>query len=641
MRKHITVLFILYFLLATPVFAQNQDPSLYLPEGAKARFGNGRATQVEYTPDGLYLAVGSTIGVWLYDAKTYEPILLLSRNILPIRHLLFSSEGNILVSATTTGTISLWDMNIDEYIGGKLDPFPYTSIALSPNGRTLVTGSVENIFSFYDLLTGEEIPVVGQKQEDTRHLSDRQDTHIYGLSFSPNGTYLANGNQTADIDVWHTITGMHILTLKGHKASVHSTAFSPDGRALASVSRDGSVRLWDIDSGEQTHIFEREGEIGMAPVVYSPDGSLLVAAGLMGEIFVLDGYTAEHKKTLTEHTQRVNDITFSSDMRSFASSSFDGSVRIWNVASGENIQTISNHIGQFACFAWSKDGKAIIAPDNNWRIYVWDAGMSELKKTYATTDLKKTFKNINMRHNANDIAVSPIDTTFAIASSQKIVSIWDVETGEQQRILKGATDFVLCVAYSPDGKMIAAGSRDKFVYLWDVETGELMRTLEGHTAEVRNIAYSPDGKMIASGSRDAPVLLWDAETGEQNDILGSNSSVISALAFSPDGKTLAISKLSNTIYLYDLETGAEKQIDFVGHFKDYPFTINFSADGKWLAVGSTNGTVGVMDVGSGEVLKLFEGHKTSVNGVAFSPDGKSLVSNCTSGAMYLWDVGGL
>ncbi len=629
MRRHITVLFILYFLSITTLFAQqNQHPSLDLPEGAKARLGKGRPYKVEYTADGMRLAVATSIGVWFYDSNTYEPLMRLSKHKYPLRYIAFTPDGNILVNVDAVGNMHLWNVNTAKFLGEPRRQLPFTSMAMSPDGNTIVTADLMKRVNFWDMQKRQETQFYNRTRNEP-HILDVQGSFRYGLTFSPDGSLLVHGNQNPDIDVWDGKTGSHIRKLQAHTSIVHNFAFSPDGKTLASASHDQSVRLWDIDSGEQTHFFEGRGRVGNSDIVYSPDGSLLVTAGRIGEIIVLDGNTAEYKQTLLEHTQRVNDIAFSPDMRSLASCSYDGTVRIWNVASGENTQIISNHFGEFTSFAWSKDGKTIIAPSLNLTIYLWDEETHQLRKTYAET---------NRVYRIFDIAVSPIDTSVALATSDGLVSIRDAETGEQMGVLSGGEALNLCVAYSPDGKTIAAGSRDQLVRMWDVETGEIIRTLEGHNGEIRSIAFSPDGSMIACGGTKMPVLLWDAETGEINPILNVSKSGVTDIAFSPDGQTLAVSLISNPIHLYDLETGAEKQLPFDGDNRVFPSCLDFSADGKRIAFGSTDGTVSVLDVGTGVVLHKFEGHGRPVVSVAFSPDGKSLVSNSRSGVMYLWDV---
>ena len=622
----------------TTLFAQNQHPSLALPEGAIARLGNGRAYNVEYSGDGMRLAVASSIGVWIYDANTLRPLSLLTKHKAPVVRLAFSPDGRILISVDSPGTMHLWDTQTGEYKRVQRLAIPIISMAISPDGKTLVTADIGQKIRFWDMQMGAEIQLFDRTRGDILHIYDVQKGSIYSLAFSPDGLLLATGNENSDIDLWDAETGRHKLKLEGHDHLVCSVNFSPDGKTVVSGSWDGTICLWDAVSGKQINVFESENKYVFEKVVFSPDGSLIACAGNIGQVYLLDGNTAAHKKTLLGHTQRVNDIAFSPDMCTLASSSsLDGSVRIWEVATGENIRTISNHFGENTCFTWSVDGKKIIVPGLYRTLYVWDAETGKIEKTYVDRD---------WRDKPKDVAVSPLGKTFAIASvtasSEKVVFIFDKETGEMQKILKGPTDDIHRVAYSPDGKMIAAASRDHFVWLWDAETGELKRTddiFDGHKAIVMSVVFSPDGKVIASGGHSQSVLLWDPETGEQNNILKGKSTVAAANAFSPDGKTLAISRLHNTISLFDLDTGMERKLPFDSGLPGYAFCLDFSPDGKTIALGSTNGTVAVLDVGIGEMKFMFEGHIDVVNRVAFSPDGKTLASNSNRGVMYLWRVG--
>ena len=153
-----------------------------LPEGAKVRLGKGRINEIQYSPDGTRLAVASTIGIWLYDTETYQEVALL------------------------TGHTS-W----------------VSSVAFSPDGTTLASGSWDNTVRLWDVLTG------AHEKTFTGHTS-----WVSSVAFSPDGTTLASGSADDTIQLWDVLTGAHQKTLTGHIDSVYSIAFSPDGRILAS-----------------------------------------------------------------------------------------------------------------------------------------------------------------------------------------------------------------------------------------------------------------------------------------------------------------------------------------------------------------------------------------------------------------------
>ena len=165
-----------------------------LPEGASARLSKGNPTDVQFSPDGTQMAVASSIGIWLYDAQTYQEVDLLTDHTRGIRSCVYSPDGTILAGGGTDGTLLLWDVAT----------------------RQLVT-----------TIKGHERWVIT-------------------LAFSPDGSTLASGaNYEEVVQLWDVATAEHRATFTGHTGGITAVAFSPDGSTLASGSRDGTIRLWD------------------------------------------------------------------------------------------------------------------------------------------------------------------------------------------------------------------------------------------------------------------------------------------------------------------------------------------------------------------------------------------------------------
>lgn len=166
----------------------------HLPEGAKGRLGKGEINQIQYSPDGTRLAVASGVGVWLYDTATYQEVALLTGH---------------------TGAV--------------------TSVAFSPDERTIASGNQDHTIQLWDTVTGKLKPTfIGH--------TDR----VNSVAFSPDGRILASGSADKTIRLWDASTDKHKRTLTGHTSSVRSVVFSPDGETLASGSVDGTILLWEL-----------------------------------------------------------------------------------------------------------------------------------------------------------------------------------------------------------------------------------------------------------------------------------------------------------------------------------------------------------------------------------------------------------
>ena len=217
---------------STKPLAQD-SPQWHLPEGAKARLGKGRISEIAYSPDSTRLAVASGIGIWIYDAETGEELDLLSGHTSSVYSVSFSPDGNTLASGSLDKTVRLWDANTGRHIR-TLTGHWVLSVSFSPDGNTLASGGWQEI-RLWDAHTGRHIRTL------TGHTSS-----VYSVSFSPDGNTLASRSLDKTVRLWDAHTGRHIRTLTGHTGGVSSVSFSPDGNTLASGSVDGTILLWAL-----------------------------------------------------------------------------------------------------------------------------------------------------------------------------------------------------------------------------------------------------------------------------------------------------------------------------------------------------------------------------------------------------------
>ena len=198
---------------------------------------------------------------------------------------------------------------------------------------------------------------------------------------------------------------------------------------------------------------------------------------------------------------------------------------------------------------------------------------------------------------------------------------------------------VYTIAFSPDGTHIVSGSSDSIIRVWDVVTGQQIgEALRGHDHWVSSVAFSPDGKHIVSGSRDETIRVWDVTTGQQiGEALRGHDDWVNSVAFSPDGKHIVSGSNDKTIRVWDAVTGQQVGEALRGH--EYQVTsVGFSPDGKHIVSGSCDNTIRMWDATTGQqVGEALRGHENSVNSVAFSPDGKHIVSGSNDRTIRVWD----
>ena len=651
-----------------------------LPDGAIVRLGKGgvsyRDRGIAFSPNGRRLAVATSMGVWLYDAETFDELALLTGHTEEVTVVAFSPDGKKLASVSGfhfPGTLKLWDVetgqNIDTF---QVQEGSTDSISFSPDGKILAWAD-----RLWDVDTGQQLDIP-------------LDRTLFEVVFSPDGKILAGtGISTVErtragvIKFYEVETGRLINTLtatqrtKWNESSkrVSSIAFSSDGRLLASGSADdGTIKLWDVETEQNIATFTEKPEEGssMLCVALSPDGTKL-AVGSAAGIKLLEVPTGEHIYTRQhidvgklEFPAYIFSVAFSPDGTKLASASWD-SVKLWEVETGKNLTTLRGHIRVVDSLAFSPDGLTL-ASNSVDGVQVWEAATGGYITTLAGPPNFVT-----------SIAYSPDGTRIATGSAnarnaEHTVKLWDVETEENIATLQGHTDLVTTIAYSRDGALLASGSKDQTVKLWDVETGHNIATLKGHEKRVFSIAFSPDGTKLASGSEDTSIRLWEVPTGKALYTLGGVNSpqvgvtvlpaprpgeklnelqsddvvdlepeiirgLVFSVAFSPDGTKLAAVVLDDgETSLWDVVTG--QHITTMTNERSSAWVVAFSPDGTKLAVGTGTGnnTVELWDVSTYKPVAAFPGHKGWVHVVAFSSDGTKIASGSVDGTVLLWDV---
>jgi WD40 repeat protein len=373
-------------------------------------------------------------------------------------------------------------------------------------------------------------------------------------------------------------------------------------------------------------------------VRFSPDGRTLASGSYDNTIRLWDLATGQERGRLAGHTESVLSVAYSPDGRTLASGSWDQSIRLWDLATGQERARLEGDTGPVYSVAFSPDGQTLAAGSADNTIRLWDLGTDQVRaRLMGHTDLVWS------------VAFSPDGRTLASGSHDKTIRLWDLATGQERARLAGDTDLVWSVAFSPDGRTLASGSggfgdesKDNTVRLWDAATGQERARLAGHTDRVTSVAFSPNGRTLASGSHDKTIRLWDLATGQERARLAGHTDLVTSVAFSPDGRTLASGSDEHSIRLWDLAAGQERA-PLAGH-TDSVLSVAFSPDGRTLASASgdllkaTDNTVRLWDLATDQERARLAGHSEPMESVAFSPDGRTLASGSHDKTIRLWDL---
>ncbi|MEQ8677878.1 MAG: protein kinase [Aggregatilineales bacterium] len=413
--------------------------------------------------------------------------------------------------------------------------------------------------------------------------------------------------------------------LQGHVASVLSADFSTDGRMSASASLDGSVIIWDNDTGEQVLTIDLPAEGAATTVVFSPDNTILLVSAMDGSVYKFDAETGDLLDQFEGHTDGVTSVVFNSDGTQALSGSLDHTLRLWDVATGNEIRVFTGHSGIVLDVALSADGQYAASSSGDESI--------------------------------GNISDDEIDRT---------VRVWDLSTGEELQRFAPPAGYIRTVMFSPDSTSVISGTwtgaTGGVMSLWSVDTGDLIQQFYGHTDIISGIVFLPDGERVASVSWDRTLRLWDISTGIEVQRYESFEDKLLNLSVSADGQFLLTNSgdfggneismesensKDTSVWLIDLLSRDEER-RYVGS-TDWIWSVDINQDETRLVSGTgplttpTSGVandslVRIWDYATGEVLHELAGHTETVEAVAFSPNGTRIISGAWDGQLILWET---
>jgi WD40 repeat protein len=469
---------------------------------------------------------------------------------------------------------------------------------------------------------------------------------------------------------------LHInLTIPACTGGVPDVAYSPDGGLLASICADGSVKLWDANSGALVLTFgSGSGEAGSS-VAFSPDGKILAAAWTT-QVFLWDARSGEKLSmisgqstgTTVGYNLGVGQISFSPDGKHLALANLDGVSQVWEVDNHNQVLSLSNGMQPPKAIAYSPDGKLLATAGDEGVVTVWDGiqGTEIYKLTLGGVIHSVTFSldGVHLAAASEDGNVMIWDTAtgqkelrlprqsgsydiafladgkLAAAGQDGTTRVWDADSGQELIILAGPTSTVIGVAGSPDGKRIVTSAYDGSLRIWDASPGRELTTIQAHAGIIWNVAFSPDGARLASASVDGSVKIWDPDSSQLLLTLPQSASLtngFTSLAYSPDGSRFAAGGFNGVITIWDSRSG-DTLASLQGH-QNMVVGLAFSPDSQRLASASWDGSAKVWDLSRKEVITTFSGHSPAlVTGIAFSPDGNTVFSGADDKFVRQWDA---
>jgi WD40 repeat protein/transcriptional regulator with XRE-family HTH domain len=576
-------------LQGSPVLTEATRATAFSPDGRLLLAGGGPADPK--ATDGA-----ATVQLWdITDPR--RPRRLSTRHTGVPLSAAFSPDGRTLATVGQDGVLRLWSPSRRHGLRPMAGLRPATgvpgghatgvgrptSVAFSPDGRTLAAGSTDRTVRRWDV-TRPRRPRPLPPLRGHRGV-------VASVAFSPDGRTLAAGGWDHTVRLWAVTdrrSSPRAATLRGHTDKVYAVAFSPDGHSLASGGVEG-VRLWSLHGAgrpyQAEHLTGHNGAV--KSVAFAPDGSTLVSGSQDGTARLWDLAT----DTLAAHSSSVYGVAVAPRGGVLASASYDGTVRLWSTARPRAVRELASLAGHTAAvnaLAFTADGETLISGSLDGTARLWSVTDPRRPRLLAALTA----------HGAVDaVAISP-DGRVAVTADDEGARLWNITDPHRPRsraLLPGTAE---SVAFAPDGRSLACGGADGVIRLWALTSSLPSRipgTLRGHTQVVKSLAFRGDGRMLASASDDRTARLWPLTHGRfrgRSTVLTGHAEPLHAVGFSPDGQTLATAGNDDTVRLWKIPAGRapEEFATLTGHTGDVN-AVAFTAGGRTLATGSNDHTV--------------------------------------------------
>ncbi len=675
----------------TPIpfnFDDSEVSKWALPEGAIARLGRGRVSDMSFSADGKYLAVATPMGCWLYDRPSLKPLNLFETERGMLFAIIFSHDAQLIATSNQDGVLKVWDTQTLQCLA-KIDHRKNVEATTGCFGN--LNFSRDNAYLAASCFDKQNVVYAWQQNTDKPTICFPIDVaervHHFPICFSPIGNllaYMSAENHRNILTISDIETGEHIAHLSRSSAlsTYHHLVFSPCGQYIAATNRNKEVLVWNVYNGTlETEPTAYDGR-KIIPA-YTPDGTLRVADIYDNKVVIWDAFrkqkidTFEREKPRYDHREH-----FSTDGAYIATMLSRSDLCVWTVGNpSTKISSPADHKPVPHSVAFSNNGKTLASGHAFGMYHVfWNVAQRKTEQIFPTSKIQAQRTALTENLTAEEkqqwyrlSALSPCWEKLALCDLPKgSIEIWNIASETLITKLSDSKGFAREMRFSPTGEHFIGAAPTGDIGAWDTQTGEKINTLAGDNRLILTTAFHPDGKQLAAAPKGSAGKLWDIVSGEliglfPTELPGDTSlyrgnpeqihqyiqkykkignrykCIPLKLTFSPCGTMIACG-IQEHIRLRDAATLETRMLILLPETCSRPFALTFSPCGKYLVSGSwwrkglEKVSIRIWEVATGKNIHTFWGHTTDVQDLAFSPDGELLASGSYDGTILLWDM---
>jgi len=553
---------------------------------------------------------------------------------------LFSNDGRQLLTTPGAGMVRIWDTQSGQQTRFPIRDFQVLCMAFNGDGSLMAVGDISGIISILNAQTHHILWVSSKANFKV----------VNTIWFTPDSRYCVAAHSNGTVSVWDTESGVMKSSFMEHTKLVQSLRFDADGKTIVSASKDGSIRTWDLESGRElevseiSHIAERD----LSFQSLSPDLRKVAVGFSNGSILLLDRQSGE-TQDLPKGSDEITNVFFSEDGTCVFAVEGNKKIRVLDGVSGRELTTIDSS-DSFFTVALSPDGERIATSSYNGESKIWAPVELNAENSVALSTAHE------------DLVIQATFNTdgdqFVTVSFDGTAKVWNTDSLQLISIFKDHKHELLSAAFSPDGRLVASVSTRGNIRVWETETAkqvfhhemnsdDFFNIADGNRGGIRGVPLNFSGNFSSSYFAPDPfakLVVYDGsqmvvhETQKWNRTVNLvDSSTVAWPVISPNGQLVAgITDDLHDIPVWDMETGG-KRFSLQGHHKS-AYWVEFSKDGKHMVTSSVDKTAIVWDAGDGGIISKLIGHSDYLILSRFSPDGERIATASADGTAKIWNV---